>query len=75
MTDRKSAGPRQASRVELLSGQKAMSSKLQDRLRQTARAKLGYERLRPGQEEANTAVMRGCDTLGVMPTGSGKSAI
>ena len=58
-----------------MTGQKSMSSKLQDRVRQTAHAKLGYERLRPGQEEAITAVLRGCDTLAVMPTGSGKSAI
>jgi ATP-dependent DNA helicase RecQ len=58
-----------------MTGQKDMSSKLQDRVRQTAHAKLGYERLRPGQEEAITAVLRGCDTLAVMPTGSGKSAI
>jgi ATP-dependent DNA helicase RecQ len=58
-----------------MTGQKDMSSKLQDRVRQTAHAKLGYERLRPGQEEAITAVLRGCDTLAVMPTGLGKSAI
>ena len=40
-----------------------------------ARAKLGYEQLRPGQEEAIAAVLAGHDTLTVMPTGSGKSAI
>jgi ATP-dependent DNA helicase RecQ len=40
-----------------------------------ARAKLGYEQLRPGQEEAIAAVLAGHDTLAVMPTGSGKSAI
>jgi ATP-dependent DNA helicase RecQ len=40
-----------------------------------ARAKLGYEHLRPGQEEAIAAVLAGHDTLAVMPTGSGKSAI
>jgi ATP-dependent DNA helicase RecQ len=40
-----------------------------------ARAKLGYEQLRPGQEEAIAAVLTGQDTLAVMPTGSGKSAI
>ena len=40
-----------------------------------AREKLGYEELRPGQEEAIAAVLAGHDTLAVMPTGSGKSAI
>ncbi len=46
-----------------------------ERVRRTARSKFGYEELRPGQEEAIAAVLRGCDTLAVMPTGSGKSAI
>ncbi len=36
---------------------------------------LGYDDLRPGQREAIDAVMAGHDTLAVMPTGSGKSAI
>jgi ATP-dependent DNA helicase RecQ len=35
----------------------------------------GYERLRPGQQEVIAAVINGKDTLAVMPTGSGKSAI
>jgi ATP-dependent DNA helicase RecQ len=34
-----------------------------------------YESLRPGQQEAVEAVLNGHDTLVVMPTGSGKSAI
>ncbi|HEX5991278.1 MAG TPA: DEAD/DEAH box helicase, partial [Thermomicrobiales bacterium] len=42
---------------------------------QIARAKLGIEQLRPGQEEAIAAVLAGHDTLALMPTGSGKSAI
>jgi ATP-dependent DNA helicase RecQ len=41
----------------------------------TARATLGYERLRPGQKEAIVAVLDGRDALVVMPTGAGKSAI
>jgi ATP-dependent DNA helicase RecQ len=41
----------------------------------TARELLGLARLRPGQEEAVRAVLDGRDTLAVMPTGSGKSAI
>ncbi len=36
---------------------------------------LGYDDLRPGQREAIDAVVAGHDTLAVMPTGSGKSAI
>ena len=40
-----------------------------------ARERLGLATLRPGQEEAIRAVVGGRDTLVVMPTGSGKSAI
>jgi ATP-dependent DNA helicase RecQ len=36
---------------------------------------LGLDALRPGQEEAVQAVLEGRDTLVVMPTGSGKSAV
>ena len=40
-----------------------------------ARELLGFKHLRPGQEEAVRAVLAGRDTLAVLPTGSGKSAI
>jgi ATP-dependent DNA helicase RecQ len=40
-----------------------------------ARERLGFEALRPGQLEAVQAVVGGRDTLCVMSTGSGKSAI
>src|SRR3954453_22728613 len=40
-----------------------------------ARERLGLEQLRPGQAEAVTTVLEGRDTLLVMPTGSGKSAV
>ena len=40
-----------------------------------ARERFGYRRLRPGQREAIEHVLDGRDTLVVMPTGSGKSAI
>src|SRR5918997_1478264 len=40
-----------------------------------ARETFGWESLRPGQLEAVQAVTRGQDTLVVMTTGSGKSAI
>jgi ATP-dependent DNA helicase RecQ len=41
----------------------------------TAREHFGYEELRPGQQEAIQALLAKQDTLTVMPTGSGKSAI
>src|SRR5688500_6396443 len=40
-----------------------------------AREKFGYADLRPGQEEVIQLILEGRDTLSVMPTGSGKSAI
>ena len=40
-----------------------------------ARELFGFERFRPGQGEAIAAVVDGRDTLAVLPTGSGKSAI
>src|SRR5690242_1147918 len=42
---------------------------------QVAREKFGYESFRAGQEAAIQALLDGRDTLAVMPTGSGKSAI
>ncbi len=42
---------------------------------QVAREKLGFESLRPGQEEAVRAILDRHDVLVVQPTGSGKSAI
>src|SRR3954471_14006460 len=42
---------------------------------QAARERLGFEKLRPGQAEAVRAVLGGRDTLVVMATGAGKSAI
>ena len=46
-----------------------------DRIERAAREAFGYESLRPGQAEAAEAVLSGRDTLAVMSTGSGKSAI
>ncbi|HEX5593096.1 MAG TPA: ATP-dependent DNA helicase RecQ [Solirubrobacterales bacterium] len=40
-----------------------------------AKEALGIEKLRPGQLQAIAAVTAGCDTLAVMSTGYGKSAI
>src|SRR4051794_30955345 len=43
--------------------------------RKAARERLGLERLRPGQEDALRSLSAGRDTLVVMPSGAGKSAI
>ena len=42
---------------------------------EVAREQVGFEDLRPGQEEAIRSIVDGRDTLVVQPTGSGKSAI
>ena len=44
-------------------------------LRHLAHDRFGFDELRPGQTEGVEAVVDGRDTLVVMPTGSGKSAI
>ncbi len=44
-------------------------------IRRISRNIFHHNTLRPGQEEAISAVLDGYDTLAVMPTGSGKSAI
>ena len=44
-------------------------------IRELARARFGFGRLRPGQLRAATAAVAGRDVLAVLPTGGGKSAI
>src|SRR4051812_10362631 len=46
-----------------------------ERIERAAREVFGFERLRPGQAEAVEHVLEGTDTLAVMSTGYGKSAI
>jgi ATP-dependent DNA helicase RecQ len=46
-----------------------------DAIRELARTRLGFERLRPGQLRAAAAASSGRDVLAVLPTGGGKSAI
>jgi ATP-dependent DNA helicase RecQ len=45
------------------------------RIREFARDVLGFESFRPGQEEAMQAVVAGQDTLAVLPSGAGKTAV
>ena len=44
-------------------------------IRELARARFGFSRLRPGQLRAVRAAVAGRDVLAVLPTGGGKSAI
>src|SRR5919204_4906534 len=44
-------------------------------IRELATERLGFDRLRPGQEQAVAAAADGRDVLAVLPTGGGKSAI
>ncbi|MFJ4714799.1 RecQ family ATP-dependent DNA helicase [Streptomyces sp. NPDC088785] len=48
---------------------------LRRRLRRSARDVFGWKRLRAAQVDAMSAVMSGRDTMVVMPTGAGKSAV
>jgi ATP-dependent DNA helicase RecQ len=45
------------------------------RIREVARELLGFTDFRPGQEEAMQSVVAGQDTLAVLPSGAGKSAV
>ncbi|MGY2067978.1 RecQ family ATP-dependent DNA helicase [Blastococcus sp. SYSU DS0619] len=45
------------------------------RIREFAREVLGYDDFRPGQERAMQAVVGGRDTLAVLPSGAGKTAV
>jgi ATP-dependent DNA helicase RecQ len=45
------------------------------RIREFARDVLGFESFRPGQEAAMQAVASGRDTLAVLPSGAGKTAV
>src|SRR5215203_3815463 len=45
------------------------------RIREVARELLGFEEFRPGQERAMQSVLAGRDTLAVLPSGAGKSAV
>src|SRR3954463_4832838 len=53
----------------------SVPARRRDRIDRTARDILGFDALRPGQREAIESVLAGRDTLAVLSTGSGKSAI
>jgi ATP-dependent DNA helicase RecQ len=53
----------------------SQQSKITRQIQRVARQQLGLDKLHPGQEEALQQVLAGRDTLAVMPTGAGKSAI
>ena len=46
-----------------------------ERIRRVAREQLGFDRLRPGQLEGVESILSGRDTLCLMATGSGKTAV
>lgn len=50
-------------------------AKQQQSLDRVAQERFGYTEWRPGQKQAIEAILSGRDTLAIMPTGSGKSAI
>src|ERR671932_143932 len=52
-----------------------MRGQANDRIARVAREAMGFADLRPGQREAIESALAGRDTLAVMSTGSGKSAI
>ena len=52
-----------------------MGRQANDRIDRVAREAMGFDALRPGQREAIESALAGRDTLAVMSTGSGKSAI
>ena len=58
-----------------MADREAPGEQLAERVAEEARAGLGIDALRPGQAEAAASVLAGRDTLLVMPTGSGKSAV
>jgi ATP-dependent DNA helicase RecQ len=69
------AGRRAGFAVLPLPGRDAAISAGAEKIRRLAKRTLGFAELRPGQLQAIEAVVEGRDTLAVMSTGYGKSAI
>lgn len=59
----------------VLTGCMSKPTRRNQQILRVARERCGFENLRPGQEGAVRSVLDGRDTLAVMPTGAGKSAI
>ena len=64
-----------ASGLLAVTGHRQVTAGGVDAIDKVARERFGFDSLRAGQREAIEAVVGGRDTLVVMPTGSGKSAI
>lgn len=54
-------------------GAGSLSSRAPAAALDTLKRYFGYSSFRPGQERMVSAILSGCDALGVMPTGAGKS--
>ncbi|WP_088893302.1 RecQ family ATP-dependent DNA helicase [Leptolyngbya ohadii] len=67
-----SSNPVSSKRVSSKRRKKTLSL---EELNELAQKRFGYDKLKPGQEMAVRAILDGHDTLAVMPTGAGKSAI
>ncbi len=66
---------KRTSRSARKAGPAKSSAKRKQDVLAVARARFGFSELRPGQEQAIRSLLSKRDTLAVMPTGAGKSAI
>jgi ATP-dependent DNA helicase RecQ len=63
------------SRVSGIRGEDTVWGTMTDEIERVARERFGFTALRPGQREAIESVLDGRDTVAIMSTGSGKTAI
>ena len=73
--DHRRRGEADAQAIDVLDGQPGPVDHPPEAIRELARGRLGFDRLRPGQLRAVAAAAAGRDVLAVLPTGGGKSAI
>jgi ATP-dependent helicase YprA (DUF1998 family) len=69
------SGPRTATKSKRATTTQQRRKTQRERIQKVGREALGFDHLRLGQREAIEALLQGHDTLVVMPTGAGKSAI